>query len=270
MIKDLLLLVVSAAAVVAAVKYLLIMGIGNLSAAYKLSAKVRGQLIGYATSIPEFTVLTAGAFAGVFDAGLWNIASSNIINWALFLVTIVVFRQQLDLKNKWFKDEIAFGVLSVLLPLIMLMANVNFGFNAAVGLIVFFVAYRISDKLFNKKGKPAPLPEGAENGTLLKGLQFLGAGIVIILVAGRFLSFSAGNLILFFDVPAWAVGWILGLITSISELTSFVEIYNIHKPKSRTGYFKDTQEAIDALVTSNVSNLGIILPLGIIIYLLIT
>jgi Ca2+/Na+ antiporter len=93
MIKDLLLLIISATTVLVAVKYLLIMGIGNLSAVFRLSAKARGQITGYATSIPELTALTAGAFAGVFDAGLWNIASSNIINWVLFLAIIVVFRQ---------------------------------------------------------------------------------------------------------------------------------------------------------------------------------
>jgi Ca2+/Na+ antiporter len=157
-----------------------------------------------------------------------------------------------------------------LVPIVMLMVNVKFGFGAVLGLILFFIAYRISDNIFNKKGKPAPLPEGAANGTILKGLKFLVAGIVVILVAGRYLSISAGSLILLFDIPAWAVGWILGFITSISELTSFVEIYNIHKPNNRSGYFKDTQEAIDALVTSNVSNLGIILPLGIISYIIVT
>ena len=70
MFKDIIILIVSAAVVVAAVKCLLISGIGNISAVFKLSSKTRGQVIGYATSIPEFTVLIAGAFAGVFSAGL--------------------------------------------------------------------------------------------------------------------------------------------------------------------------------------------------------
>lgn len=269
MFKDILLLIISAAVVVAAVKYLLISGIGNISAVFKLSAKTRGQVIGYATSIPEFTVLIAGAFAGVFNAGLWNITSSNIINCALFLTTVMAYRQQLDLKSKWFRDEIIFGVLSVILPLFLLSMNLEIGFGAASGLILFFVAYRVCDKLFNKKGIPAPLPEGAENGTLTKGLLYLAFGVATILIAGRFLSISAGNLIIYFNIPAWAVGWILGFITSISELSSFIEIYKIHEPKRRKGYIKDTQEAIDALVTSNISNIGLILPLGIIIYLLI-
>jgi Ca2+/Na+ antiporter len=263
-----LILITSAVAVVAAVKYLLMLGIINLSATFNFSAKVRGQIIGYATSIPELTVLVAGALAGVFKAGLWNIASSNIINWVLFLLTVVVYRQQLDLKNKWFIDEILFGIMSVAIPLLLIGINIKLGFSTAIGLILFFIVYRVFDKIYNKKGQPAPLPPGTENGTLIKGLLLLTAGIVVILIVGRFLSMSAGSLILFFNIPDWAVGWILGSITSISELTSFIEIYDIHKPKSRTGYIKDTQEAIDALVTSNISNIGLILPLGIIIYLI--
>ncbi|MDW7728887.1 MAG: hypothetical protein SCJ94_02610 [Bacillota bacterium] len=41
MVKDIILLVVSAAVVVAAVKYLLMSGIGIISAVFKLSAKAR-------------------------------------------------------------------------------------------------------------------------------------------------------------------------------------------------------------------------------------
>ena len=100
MIKELFILTVSAAAIVAAVRFLLIPGIGVIGAALKFSAKMRGQMIGYATSVPELTVLVAGALAGVFNAGLWNIAASNIINSVLFLVIVFAFRQQLDLKNK--------------------------------------------------------------------------------------------------------------------------------------------------------------------------
>ncbi len=84
--------------------------------------------------IPEFTVLVAGAFAGIISAGLWNIVSSNIINCVLFLITVVAYRHQLDLKNKWFKDEIIFGALSLAVPLLLLSLNLEVGFGMASGL----------------------------------------------------------------------------------------------------------------------------------------
>ena len=270
MIKDLSILMLSAAAIVGAVRFLLIPGIGKIGAALKFSAKVRGQMIGYATSVPELTVLVAGAFAGVFNAGLWNIAASNIINWALFLLTVFAFRQQLDLKNKVFTDEIVFGILSVVIPLLMFAVHIATSYVTAIGLLGFFVFYKIMDKRLNKAGKPAPVPKGSENGTLWGGTLFLLVGILVVLFSGKFLGGSAGALVKQLNVPAWAVGWILGLVTSVCELTSFIEIYRIHKPKDTPRHIKDTQEAIDALVASNVSNLGLILPIGMVVYLLVS
>jgi Ca2+/Na+ antiporter len=270
MTKDLTILILSAAVIVGAVRFLLIPGIGKIGAALKFSAKVRGQMIGYATSVPELTVLVAGALAGVFNAGLWNIAASNIINWALFLVTVFAFRQQLDLKNKVFADEIVFGILSVVIPLLMFAAHIGTTYVTIAGLLGFFVFYKVMDKRLNKAGKPAPLPPGSENGTVMGGSVFLVVGILMVLLSGKFLGTSAGALVKQLNVPAWAVGWILGLVTSVCELASFIEIYRIHKPKDSPHHIKDTQEALDALVASNVSNLGLILPIGMLVYLLVS
>lgn len=269
MVYDLFILIFSAAVIVASVRFLLIPGIGRIGAAFKFSPKTRGQIIGYATSVPEFTVLMAGAFNGVFDAGLWNIASSNIINWALFLITVFILRQQMDLKNRVFTDEIIFGVLSVVIPLLMFALHIETGFLTAIGLILFFILYKVMDNKLNKSGAPAVLPPGAENGTLASGSLFLLIGTGVILAAGNFLGSSAGTLIKQLNVPSWAVGWILGLVTSVCELASFIEIYRIHKPKDSPTHIRDTQEALDALVASNISNLGLILPIGMLIYLIL-
>jgi Ca2+/Na+ antiporter len=212
----------------------------------------------------------AGASAGVFNAGLWNIASSNIINWVLFLITVFAFHQQLDLKNKGFVDEIIFGILSVVIPLLMFAVHIGTNYFTVIGLFGFFALYKILDRRLNSGGQPAPTPPGSENGTLRGGSGFLLIGILIILFAGKFLGSSAGTLIKQLNVPAWAVGWILGLVTSVCELTSFIEIYRIHKPKDSPVHIKDTQEAIDALVASNISNLGLILPIGMLVYLIVS
>ena len=270
MLVDLIILVLSAAAIVASVRYLLIPGIGRIGAALKFSAKVRGQVIGYATSVPEFTVLVAGALNGVFDAGMWNIAASNIINWILFVATVLGFRQQLDLKHRVFIDEIAFGILSVIIPLLLFAAQIETGIPAAAGLLGFFVLYKVLDRRLNKAGKPVIVPPGAENGTWWGGALLMAAGIAVVLVSGRFLGSSAGALVVQLHVPAWAVGWILGLVTSVCELASFIEIYRIHRPKDSPEHIRDTQEAIDALVASNIANLGLILPLGMLIYLFVS
>jgi len=56
------------------------------------SAKARGQVTGYATSVPELIGLVAAGMAGVWEAGFWNVASSKIINSVLMLLAILKLR----------------------------------------------------------------------------------------------------------------------------------------------------------------------------------
>ena len=88
---DVIILVVSIVTVLITVQKGLCRGIDHLSLALSWSPKIRGQVTGFATSIPEFAALISTALAGVWTAGLWNIASSNIINVAPVGVDYLVF-----------------------------------------------------------------------------------------------------------------------------------------------------------------------------------
>ncbi len=268
MVIDLLVLCLSAAAIVAAVRYLLVPGIGQICAALDFSIKTRGQIIGYATSIPELTMVVAGAVAGVFDAGMWNIAASNIVNWGLFLTTVLIFRQQLDLLRRNFVDEILFGLMSVAVPLLLCLITLKIGYWTAAGLVALFAFYKYLDRVLNR---PVPATSAAAHskGNLRRGSLSVFAGIAIVLGSGTFLGNSANVLITSLNVPAWAVGWLVGLITSVCEFASFIAIYRANKRKDGPNYIADTQEALDALVASNISNLGLILPVGMIVYLIV-
>jgi len=196
------------------VRFLIMPGIDKASKAMGFGSKARGKLLGYVTSAPEWVIVVSSAAMGVYDAGFWNIASSNIINWLLFLAAVFVFQQSHDLKRKATKDEIAFGIFSVALPV-------------AIASIL--------------------------------------AGIVVILSSGYYIGDVAENLIRVSGVPAWMIGWILGLISSIPEMSGFIEIYRKYKKAGSLRGIDDTQEALDALVASNMCNLCVILPFGILI-----
>ena len=269
MIPHLAILVACAAITVTAVRYLVIRGIDTLCCILRLPPKTRGQIIGYATSMPEFVVVLSAAFSGVFEAGLWNIASSNIINCVLFASGVLVYRQHRELKRKRFIDEIVFVVLSVAAPLAMFRLQLDMSLGLAAGLIAFFAVYKVADRFVNPQGEVAEVPPPAET-HLGRGIAALVLGIIVVIVAGRFLGSSAAMLVDGLGVPAWAVGWILGFVTSIPELTSFFEIYRLAKVRGQLDGEDDTQEAFDALVASNMSNLGIILPLGYVVFWLVT
>ena len=71
-------------------------------------------------------------------------------------------------------------------------------------------------------------------------------------------------------VPEWAVGWVLGFITSLPEMTAFFAVFASAK-EELAGPDDDTdcQENLDGLCASNMSNLALIYPVGILVFLLV-
>lgn len=264
----------AAAGTVLAVRWLVMPGVELFCDGLGLGVKSKGQVIGYATSMPEFVVVAASAWAGVFDAGFWNIASSNIINCLLFLAAAVSYRQVLKLRAKRFRDELVFVVASVALPLALMALDVPLGAPVAGLLIGFFALYKVCDRHWNCAKPSPPMPTGAAGATarrgVVRGAILMACGVGAVTLAGRFLGSSAAVLVDRLGTPAWLVGWILGGITSLPELTSFWEIFRLWRLRRRSLGLGDTQQALDALVSSNLCNLGLILPLGIVIYILVT
>lgn len=261
------LLAVLAGVTVAAVRMLILRGLDIVTTCLNLGTKTKGQLLGYATSIPELVVVVSAAWAGVFDAGFWNIASSNIINWVLFLAALLFYRQQWDLRQKRFVDELIFGLVSVAVPLTLFFLDVGATNWTALGLFLLFVVYKVLDRVANPKG-------GGEARTGMscprqgagKGVLLLVAGIAAISVTGVFLGRVADSLVTELKTPAVLVGWILGLVTSVPEMGSFFLVFKSHRDRGTSELADDTQEALDALVASNMCNLGIILPAGVLVY----
>lgn len=61
--------------------------------------------------------------------------------------------------------------------------------------------------------------------------------------------------------PAIA-GWILGFVTSLPEMVTFYAIYSRARMQGTSHLDDDTQEALDNLAASNMTNAGMIYPLG--------
>ncbi|MDJ0781417.1 MAG: hypothetical protein QNJ22_05565 [Desulfosarcinaceae bacterium] len=263
-----MILTVSAAVTVLAVRFLLMRGIDRVCLALQLSNKTRGQLVGYVTSVPEFTIVVAAGLSGVFDAGFWNIASSNIINFGLFLIALFAYGQHRDLLSLQLLDEVGFGVLSIAVPLAMHALAVTINGGVALLLLAFFGLYKLIDLRLNR---PVRVPEAAAEPSgegPLRGMAAILVGVLIVLVAGRFLGSSAHALIVELKMPSWIVGWVLGFITSLPEAVSFFEIFRLEKQRGRLHRIDDAQQGLDALVASNMSNLGLILPAGMGVYVL--
>ena len=267
--QDFVWLILLGMGVVLITRLLLIRGIQLTSEAWQMPRKVQGQILGYATSTPELVGTVSTAAKGLIGAGLWNVTASNIINLILFISAALYFSRSKDLAKRKFIDEIGFAMGAIALPVILVTREqwARSPWSALI-LFSFFVAYVILDKKLNPVN-PDEQKDTASNDSSkgFKGIVFILLGILGIIVAGSYLGGVAESIVNHLKVPEWAVGWILGVITSLPELTSFYAVFSLAKEQESD---ESCQQNLDNLAASNMSNLGLIYPIGIIVFLLVS
>ena len=261
-------MLLSAVAIIFLVKLGLLRGIDNIASAMKWSAKARGQVTGYATSVPELVCLVAAGLAGVWEAGLWNIASSNIINAGLMLLAVGYYRQFGDLFNWRFLDEVGFALAAVLVPVGLMSVGLDRQWYLIPALLGFFVLYRVVDKLANASQEAEPQSVEETVGSLPFGLIIALTALAAIAVMGMFLGTATADVIDQFGIHPAIAGWILGVVTSVPEMVSFFSVYRTAKREGKLDGLEDTQEVLDNLTSSNMSNVGIVYPAGLLAFLL--
>ncbi len=264
--------------VVAVTRYMLLAGLQEVARAYNVPKKVQGQLLGYATSAPELVGTAATAARGLLGAGLWNIAASNIINCLLFLAAALYYRRGRTLLQRAFIGELSFTAAAVVVPLVLAgndgwarapwMAGLLLGF-----FVLYLVADRmISDKLGGSEQAPVALESAQEASSVPKrglfGLALLAGGMLGIIFIGKGLGEVAEVIVVGLDVPQVAVGWILGVVTSLPEMTTFFAVFAAARGDA-TGRAA-CQLSLDNLAASNMSNLGLVYPIGILLFLYVT
>lgn len=259
-------MIASAATIILLVKFGLLRGIDHIANAMDWSAKARGQLTGYATSVPELVCLVSAGIAGVWTAGLWNIASSNIINVGLMLMATVSYWQVGDLFNRRFIDEIGFAAAAIVAPIVLMHFEMDTQWYLVPALFGFFALYQVVDRRVNKSIDTEPSEAAA--GNLPFGIILGIAALVAIAIAGIFLGSATAGVVEQLGVHPVVAGWILGVVTSIPEMVSFFAVYATAKREGTLQDLHDTQEALDNLTGSNMSNVGIVYPTGLLAYLL--
>tara|TARA_R110002049_G_scaffold185580_3_gene353868 strand:+ start:120948 stop:121766 length:819 start_codon:yes stop_codon:yes gene_type:complete len=260
-------MIFSAAAIIGLVKYGLLRGIDHVAGALQWGEKARGQVTGYATSVPELVCLVAAGLAGVWEAGLWNIASSNIINAALMMLAVTFYRQWGDLFNKRFLDEIGFASLAVVVPLFLMSAGMDTQWQLVPILLGFFVVYQVVDRRVNRP-TPDAEPSAETVGNLPLGMILGITALIAIAIAGIFLGGATAEVVEQLGIHPAIAGWILGVVTSIPEMVSFFAVYGTARREGNLHQLNDTQEALDNLTGSNMANVGFVYPVGLLAFLL--
>ena len=259
-------MLLSAAAIILCVKLGLLRAIDQIANALNWRPKVRGQVTGYATSVPELVCLVSAGLAGVWEAGLWNIASSNIINSVLMLLAVLFYRQFNDLMNLRFLDEVAFAGLAIVVPVALMQVGMDTQWYLVPALFCFFILYQLADRQFNT-GAAQGTPAREAVGSLPFGIILLLSALAAITIAGVFLGNATAEVVEHLGVHPALAGWLLGFATSIPEMVTFFAIYAAARREGKLRSLEDTQESLDNLTGSNMSNVGVVYPLGLAAFL---
>ena len=257
-------------------KYILVRLLRMLAEALNLSPKAVGNISGVATSIPELLTVCFSAYAGLIGASIYNIVSSNIINFVQYYFSVFINKNHKIIRNTAIKIDIILVLLTILIPLLLLSINIEFSISILPMFILLFMLFYFinhnAHKLYlNKETKK--IEEEIEKEKkwvkgkiklIIKYSFYLIITSVALYIIGNYLSVSLENLANFFHISEAILGIILGFITSIPELITFIEAQKHHKKDENEEL--GVIEATNNLLTSNLLNLYIIQSLGIIFY----
>jgi Ca2+/Na+ antiporter len=131
----------------------------------------------------------------------------------------------------------------------------------------FFGLYQYVDRAVNK-ADPDEAPASETVGSLPMGVLLSVTALISIAVAGIFLGDATADVVEQLGVHPAIAGWILGVVTSIPEMVSFFAVYASASREGKLQDLSDTQEALDNLTGSNMANVGVVYPVGLLAFLL--
>ena len=254
-------------------KYILVNSLRKLAENLKLKANVIGDIAGYATSIPELLTVSISSFTGLINASIFNILSSNIINFIQYIFSIIINKNIKEIKNKAIKVDILLVIITIVIPIILLNVDADMNLYLVLLFILLAIIFITINNVYHKKylknveNELLLYEENKEiksnKKTYIYVLALMISGILLYFVGNK-LGETLENMSKYFNISEVIIGILLGFITSIPELITFFESQR-HYKKSETNQILGVVEATNNLFTSNILNLFIIQTIGIII-----
>lgn len=262
-------------------KYILVKLLRDLAESLNLKPKTVGNIAGIATSVPELLTISLSSFVSLLDASVYNIISSNVINFVQYTFSILLNKNANVLKkNRALKTDIILVIMTILIPIFMVSFGIDM--NATIVPIflgLFFIFYYINrntHKLFlqkyereiEKKIEEEEKWKKGKKNLIIRYFIYLLLTSIGLFIVGNLLSDTLERLCNIFSVSQFVIGIALGFATSIPELITFFESQKHHNKlrNDKVGVV----EATNNLLTSNVLNLFIIQSIGVIIYTIIS
>ena len=240
-------------------KYILVKTLRNLAESLNLKPKTIGEIAGYATSIPEFLTITISSLSGLIGASVYNVISSNIINFIQYIWSIIINKNAAKLQNMAMRIDLIMVLFTIVPIFILLYVFFKFINNNIHKLYLKHEDELLENKIANETKRSK------------KGIEKIIFNIVILLLVGIALYFIGNklgvvleNLCGGFGVKEFIIGILLGFITSIPELITFFESQKHYEANDNS--MSGVTEATNNLLISNILNLFIIQSIGILIF----
>ena len=253
-------------------KYILVKLLRKLALSLNLSSKTVGNIAGVATSVPELLTVSFSAFAGLVSSSVFNIISSNIINVCQYTLAVILNKNQKQIRNKGIRIQLILVMFTILIPIFMLVLNIEFKWNIVPIFILLFILFyymnsnvhklylKKEDEEKSKKIEKEKESQSKKSVIVIKYAIYLLLTSVALYFVGDQLSNVLESLAEIFNIPELVLGIALGFITSLPELITFFESQKHHTEEQ-----EGMVEATNNLLASNVLNLFIIQSIGIII-----
>ena len=260
-------------------KKFLIKVLRQLASALDLEAQTVGDISGVATSMPEIISVFFTSLQGMFATGIFNILSSNTINFIQYIISIYKNRNQKALKNDALKSDIVMVIITILIPAVIIIFNIEMNIGFVPIFIMLFILFYIintnTHKLYLPNIKTEEMKEfekekkwiRGKKKVVIKNILYLIIIGVVLFTIGELLGNVVRRLSVMFNIPESIIGIALGFITSLPELITFIE--SQRNSKAEDNNVSGVIEATNNLLTSNIINLFVVLTIGIIVTALI-
>lgn len=257
-------------------KYILVKTLRKLAENLNLKPKTVGDIAGCATSVPELLTISTSSIRGLQFASIYNILSSNIINFIQYIASIVMNKNKKAFENKAIKIDIILVILTIVIPIALMRLNIDINLTIVPAFILLYLLFvyinNNAHKLYleneDKKLEKKIQEEGkTEKGNTRKTALYIGILIItgfLLFIIGDLLGETLENLANIFHISQIIIGMLLGFTTSIPELITFFEAQKHYKNKEDD--FLGVVEATNNLLTSNILNLFVIQVIGVLLY----
>lgn len=262
--------------IVVVARFLLYQPAKAISQRLKFSEHGAGQLLGYLTSAPELVATIAVAATGLFATVAYNILSSNVINVILAVIAAAFYGQLRHLFARRFWREHLLIAISIVVPVLLLVTGqVESSWVIPVFLLAY-VGYLLVIRRISADGAAPVEPDGVvrvetDHRLGLKVFLLLNGGLILVALVGLyFLGTALGSTVFelgtTFGVPEIVLGVVIGVVTSLPELTTFFSSYLWHR---NNGSDRANEEVVHNMLASNASNLLLIQTIGLAVFLLV-